>query len=120
MKLLKDWKVTTDNKYWYVIENDMHCVRIVFSKTETYYRVEPTNVDLEDEESCLCFIDYEEHVMISEIIAELHGKAMLDKSVPIKVNYTIYKKRTCPRCGNRLFNLTEHKYCSNCGQKVEW
>ena len=72
MELANNWKITIDNKFWFVVSDEKQNIKIVFSKLSKYYRIEPVDVFEEDEE-VLFFINREEHQMINRIVENLWG-----------------------------------------------
>ena len=75
LKLAKGWNVKLNNKYWLTIENEEDETRIVFSKMWFSYRFERiiTEEDYEYDSTYVAHLDLKDHLMICEILRELHN-----------------------------------------------
>lgn len=45
---------------------------------------------------------------------------LVDKEIPTKPNFNEFSHTECSICNVELYKSNGDRYCSNCGQKIDW
>ena len=70
--------------------------------------------------ACDRLADYEDTGLTPEQIMSLKERDMAKPPIDIEDNYGFF---VCPSCGNSIYasdDFESHKFCLNCGQRIQW
>ena len=73
-----------------------------------------------DERICVTLGKYEDTGLTPEQIRELKERDTAKAPIDIEDNYGFF---VCPSCGNSIYasdDFESHKFCLNCGQRIQW
>lgn len=67
-----------------------------------------------------CLSEYEDTGLAPQEIVELKERDTAKPPIDIEDNYGFF---VCPSCGNSIYasdDFESHKFCLNCGQRIQW
>lgn len=73
-----------------------------------------------DESVCVTLGKYEDTGLTPPEIMELKERDTAKAPIDIEDNYGFF---VCPSCGNSIYasdDFESHKFCLNCGQRIQW